>query len=254
MAGHSKWANIQHRKGAQDAKRGKLFTKFIREITVAAKEGGSDPVNNPRLRAAIDKSLSGNMTRDVIERATKRGAGELEGVTYEEIRYEGYGPSGMAIMLDCLTDNRNRTVAAVRNVFTKRGGNMGTDGSVAYLFHKKGVIAYPTGTDEDVVMEAALESGADDIVTNDDGSIDVFTMPEDYAAVKDALDKAGLEAVSSEVTMHPETTMALDVKDAEKALAMIDAFEDLDDVQEVYTNADFSDDVMAQLNADADAD
>ena len=254
MAGHSKWANIQHRKGAQDAKRGKLFTKFIREITVAAKEGGSDPVNNPRLRAAIDKSLSGNMTRDVIERATKRGAGELEGVTYEEIRYEGYGPSGMAIMLDCLTDNRNRTVAAVRNVFTKRGGNMGTDGSVAYLFHKKGVIAYPTGTDEDVVMEAALESGADDIVSNHDGSIDVFTMPEDYAAVKDALDKAGLEAVSSEVTMHPETTMALDVKDAEKALAMIDAFEDLDDVQEVYTNADFSDEVMAQLNADADTD
>ena len=252
MAGHSKWANIQHRKGAQDAKRGKLFTKFIREITVAAKEGGSDPVNNPRLRAAIDKSLSGNMTRDVIERATKRGAGELEGVTYEEIRYEGYGPSGMAIMLDCLTDNRNRTVAAVRNVFTKRGGNMGTDGSVAYLFHKKGVIAYPAGTDEDVVMEAALESGADDIVTNEDGSIDVFTLPEDYAVVKDALDKAGLEAVSSEVTMHPETTMPLDVKDAEKALAMIDAFEDLDDVQEVYTNADFSDDVMAQLNADED--
>ena len=254
MAGHSKWANIQHRKGAQDAKRGKLFTKFIREITVASKEGGSDPDNNPRLRAAIDKALSGNMTRDVIERATKRGAGELEGVTYEEIRYEGYGPSGIAIMLDCLTDNRNRTVAAVRNVFTKRGGNMGTDGSVAYLFHKKGIISYPTGTDEDVVMEGALESGADDIVTNEDGTIDVFTAPEDYAAVKDALDHAGLEAVSSAVTMHPETTVALDVKDAGKALAMIDAFEDLDDVQDVYTNADFSDDVMAQLSDDADAD
>ena len=250
MAGHSKWANIQHRKGAQDAKRGKLFTKFIREITVAAKEGGSDPDNNPRLRAAIDKALSGNMTRDVIERATKRGAGELEGVTYEEIRYEGYGPSGIAIMMDCMTDNRNRTVAAVRNVFTKRGGNMGTDGSVAYLFNKKGIISYPEGTDEDTIMEAALDAGAEDIVTNDDGTIDVFTTPEDYAAVKDALDQSGLEATSSEVTMHPETSVALDAQDAGKALAMIDAFEDLDDVQDVYTNADFSDDVMAQLNAE----
>jgi len=251
MAGHSKWANIQHRKGAQDAKRGKLFTKFIREITVAAKEGGSDPDNNPRLRAAIDKALSGNMTRDVIERATKRGAGELEGVTYEEIRYEGYGPSGIAIMMDCMTDNRNRTVAAVRNVFSKRGGNMGTDGSVAYLFNKKGIISYSADMDEDEVMEAALEAGAEDIVTNEDGSIDVLTTPEEYAAVKDALDQSGLEATSSEVTMHPETTVALDVKDAEKALAMIDAFEDLDDVQDVYTNADFSDEVMAQLdNAD----
>ena len=247
MAGHSKWANIQHRKGAQDAKRGKLFTKFIREITVAAKEGGSDPDNNPRLRAAIDKALSGNMTRDVIERATKRGAGELEGVSYEEIRYEGYGPSGIAIMMDCMTDNKNRTVAAVRNVFTKRGGNMGTDGSVSYLFHKKGIISYAGGTDEDVVMEAALEAGAEDIITKDDGTVDVFTTPEEYAAVKDALDASGLEAVSSEVTMHPETTVTLDVKDAEKALAMIDAFEDLDDVQDVYSNADFSDEVMAQL-------
>ena len=247
MAGHSKWANIQHRKGSQDAKRGKLFTKFIREITVSAKEGGSDPDNNPRLRAAIDKALSGNMTRDVIERATKRGAGELEGVSYEEIRYEGYGPSGIAIMMDCMTDNKNRTVAAVRNVFTKRGGNMGTDGSVSYLFHKKGIISYAAGTDEDTVMEAALEAGAEDIVTNDDGTVDVFTTPEEYAAVKDALDASGLEAVSSEVTMHPETTVTLDLKDAEKALGMIDAFEDLDDVQQVYTNADFSDDVMAQL-------
>jgi len=250
MAGHSKWANIQHRKGAQDAKRGKLFTKFIREITVAAKESGSDVDNNPRLRAAIDKALSGNMTRDVIERATKRGAGELEGMSYEEIRYEGYGPSGIAIMMDCLTDNRNRTVAAVRNVFTKRGGNMGTDGSVAYLFNKKGIISYAAGTDEDTVMEAALEAGAEDIVTNDDGTIDVFASSEEYAAVKDALDAAGLEAVSAEVTMHPETTVALDAKDAEKALAMIDAFEDLDDVQEVYTNADFSDEVMAELGGE----
>jgi len=250
MAGHSKWANIQHRKGAQDAKRGKLFTKFIREISVAAKEGGSDPVNNPRLRAAIDKALSGNMTRDVIERATKRGAGELEGVSYSEIVYEGYGPSGIAIMLDCLTDNKNRTVAEVRNVFSKRGGNMGTDGSVSYLFSKKGIITYAAGTDEDTVMEAALEAGAEDIVTNDDGTVDVFTTQADYAAVKDALDAAGLEAVSSEVTMHPETTVALEAKDAEKALAMIDAFEDLDDVQNVYTNADFSDDVMAQISGE----
>jgi len=250
MAGHSKWANIQHRKGAQDAKRGKLFTKFIREITVAAKEGGSDAANNPRLRAAIDKALSGNMTRDVIERATKRGAGELEGVSYEEIRYEGYGPSGIAIMMDCLTDNRNRTVAAVRNVFTKRGGNMGTDGSVAYLFNKKGIISFAAGTDEDELMEVALESGAEDIVTNDDGTIDVFTAAEDYSAVKDALDAANLESTSAEVTMHPETSVTLDVKDAEKALAMIDAFEDLDDVQDVYTNADFTDEVMAELNAD----
>lgn len=247
MAGHSKWANIQHRKGAQDAKRGKLFTKFIREISVAAKEGGSDVANNPRLRAAIDKALSGNMTRDVIERATKRGAGELEGVSYSEIVYEGYGPSGIAIMLDCLTDNKNRTVAEVRNVFSKRGGNMGTDGSVAYLFSKKGIISYAAGTDEDTVMEAALDAGAEDIITNDDGTVDVFTTQADYAVVKDALDAAGLEAVSSEVTMHPETTVALEAKDAEKALAMIDAFEDLDDVQNVYTNADFSDEVMAQV-------
>ena len=250
MAGHSKWANIQHRKGAQDAKRGKLFTKFIREISVAAKEGGSDPVNNPRLRAAIDKALSGNMTRDVIERAAKRGAGELEGMTYEEIRYEGYGPSGTAIMMDCLTDNKNRTVAEVRNVFTKRGGNMGTDGSVSYLFSKKGIISFAAGTDEDVVMEAALEAGADDVVTNDDNTVDVFTTQADFAAVKEALYAAGLESESAEVTMHPETTVALDVKDAEKAMAMIDAFEDLDDVQQVYTNADFSEEVMAQLNAE----
>jgi len=250
MAGHSKWANIQHRKGAQDAKRGKMFTKFIREITVAAKEGGSDIANNPRLRTAIDKALSGNMTRDVIERATKRGAGELEGVTYEEIRYEGYGPSGIAIMLDCLTDNRNRTVAEVRNVFSKRGGNMGTDGSVAYLFNKKGIINLPVGTDEDAVMEVALEAGAEDIVTNSDNSVDVFTSPEDFDAVKQALIAASFESESADVTMHPELTTSLDIDDARKALAMIEAFEDLDDVQNVYSNADFSDEVMAQLDED----
>lgn len=247
MAGHSKWANIQHRKGAQDAKRGKLFTKLIREITVAARMGGSDASTNPRLRAAIDKALGSNMTKDVIERATKRGAGEVEGANYEEIRYEGYGPNGIAIMLDCMTDNRNRTVAEVRHVFSKRGGNMGTDGSVAYLFNKKGIISFAEGADEDAIMEVALEAGAEDIVTNQDGSVDVFTAPEDYAAVKDAIDAAGIEVRSAEVTMHPDTTISLELEDAQKALAMIEAFEDLDDVQQVYTNADFSDEVMAQL-------
>lgn len=247
MAGHSKWANIQHRKGAQDAKRGKLFTKLIREITVAARMGGSDPDSNPRLRAAIDKALGSNMTKDVIERAAKRGAGELEGVSYEEIRYEGYGPNGIAIMVDCMTDNKNRTVAAVRNVFTKRGGNMGTDGCVAFMFNQKGIITLPSGTEEDEVMEAALEAGAEDIVTNSDGSLDVFTSPEDYSTVKDALDAAGIEVESSQVTMHPDNTVSLDVDDAKKTIGLIEAFEELDDVQEVYSNADFSDEVMAQL-------
>jgi len=249
MAGHSKWANIQHRKGAQDAKRGKLFTKLIREITVSARMGGSDPATNPRLRAAIDKALGSNMTKDVIERAAKRGAGELEGVSYEEIRYEGYGPNGIAIMVDCMTDNKNRTVAAVRNVFSKRGGNMGTDGCVAFMFNQKGIITLPAGTKEDDIMEAALESGAEDIVTNDDGSIDVFTAPEDYSAVKDALDAAGIEVESSQVTMHPDNTVSLDVDDARKAIGLIEAFEELDDVQEVYSNADFTDEVMAQLDS-----
>jgi|SRR5690554_1197540 len=249
MAGHSKWANIQHRKGAQDAKRGKLFTRLIREITVAARMGGSDPATNPRLRAAIDKALGSNMTKDVIERASKRGAGELEGAAYEEIRYEGYGPSGIAIMIDCMTDNRNRTVAEVRHVFSKRGGNMGTDGSVAYLFNKKGIISFGNDVAEDEVMEVALEAGAEDIITNEDGSIEVFTSPEEYAAVKDALDAAGLLAQSAEVTMHPDTTVSLELEDAQKAIAMIEAFEELDDVQQVYSNADFSDEVMAQLDS-----
>lgn len=248
MAGHSKWANIQHRKGAQDAKRGKLFTRLIREITVSARMGGSDPATNPRLRAAIDKALGSNMTKDVIERASKRGAGELEGAAYEEVRYEGYGPNGIAIMVDCMTDNRNRTVAEVRHVFSKRGGNMGTDGCVAFMFNQKGIISLPSGLDEDAVMEVALEAGAEDIVSNDDGSIDVFTTPDDYAAVKDALDAAGFEAQSAEVTMHPDNTVSLELEDAQKAIAMIEAFEELDDVQQVYSNADFSDEVMAQLS------
>jgi len=247
MAGHSKWANIQHRKGAQDAKRGKLFTKLIREITVAAKLGGGDVTNNPRLRAAIDKALSGNMTKDTIERAVKRGSGATDGDDYEEIRYEGYGPGGLAVMVDCLTDNRNRTVAEVRHVFSKSGGNLGTDGSVSYLFEKKGVISYAAGADEDAIMEAALEAGADDVVTNDDGSIDVMTTPEEFMSVKDVMVAAGFEPVEADVSMEASTTVALDLDGAEKMLRMIDLLEDLDDVQKVYSNADVSDEVMAQM-------
>jgi len=247
MAGHSKWANIQHRKGAQDAKRGKLFTKLIREITVAARIGGGEVENNPRLRAAIDKSLGANMTRDTIERAVKRGSGATDGDNYDEIRYEGYGPHGLAIIVDCLTDNRNRTVAEVRNAFNKSGGNLGTDGSVAYMFTQQGMIAYPAGTDEDQVMEVALEAGADDVVTNDDGSLDVITAPGDMMVVKEALDAAGLESESADVTMDAATKVSLTVDQAQKMLKMIDLLEDLDDVQNVYSNADVSAEVMAQL-------
>jgi len=247
MAGHSKWANIQHRKGAQDAKRGKLFTKLIREITVAARMGGGDVSSNPRLRAAIDKALGGNMTKDTIERAVKRGSGATDGEDYAEIRYEGYGPSGLAVMVDCLTDNRNRTVAEVRHAFTKCGGNLGTDGSVAYLFSKLGVISYPAGCDEDAIMEAALEAGAEDIVTNDDGSVDVQTTAEDFLDVKDAMVAAGLEPAHAEVTQQASTSVELDLEGAEKMLRMIGMLEDLDDVQNVYSNADVSAEVMAQL-------
>jgi len=247
MAGHSKWANIQHRKGAQDAKRGKLFTKLIREITVAARMGGGDVSSNPRLRAAIDKALGGNMTKDTIERAVKRGSGATDGEDYAEIRYEGYGPSGLAVMVDCLTDNRNRTVAEVRHAFTKCGGNLGTDGSVAYLFSKLGVISYPTGCDEDAIMEAALEAGADDIVTHDDGSVDVQTTAEDFLDVKDAMVAAGFEPEHAEVTQQASTSVELDLEGAEKMLRMIGMLEDLDDVQNVYSNADVSAEVMAQL-------
>ncbi len=247
MAGHSKWANIQHRKGAQDAKRGKLFTKLIREITVAARIGGGDVASNPRLRAAIDKALSGNMTKETIERAVKRGSGATDGEDYVEIRYEGYGPNGLAVMVDCLTDNRNRTVAEVRHAFSKCGGNLGTDGSVAYLFNKLGVISYPAGCDEDAIMEAALEAGAEDIVTHDDGSVDVQTTAEDFLDVKDAMIKAGFEPEHAEVTQQASTTVELDLEGAEKMLRMISMLEDLDDVQNVYSNADVSAEVMAQL-------
>lgn len=238
MAGHSKWANIQHRKNAQDAKRGKLFTKLIREINVAAKMGGSDLNANPRLRLAVDKALGGNMTKDTIDRAIKKGAGELEDVAYEENRYEGYGVNGVAIMVDTMTDNRNRTVSDVKHAFTKYGGNMGTQGSVSYLFEKQGVLNYPAGTDEDQVMEAALEAGADDIITSDDGSIEVLTTEDVFVDVKEALVAATLVPEHSEVTMRASTEVELDVEQGQKLLKLIDALEDLDDVQDVFTNAE----------------
>jgi YebC/PmpR family DNA-binding regulatory protein len=247
MAGHSKWANIKHRKAAQDAKRGKIFTKHIRELTVAAKMGGADPDANPRLRTAIDKALAVNMTKDTVERAIKRGAGAGEGENYDEVRYEGYGTNGVAIMVDCLTDNINRTVSEVRHAFTKAGGNLGTDGSVAYLFSKQGILSYPAGADEDAIMEAALEAGADDVTTNDDSSIDVLTTPEAFMDVKEAMIAAGHEPENAEITMQPSTTVDLNLEDAEKVLRLVDALEDLDDVQNVYSNADISEEIMAQL-------
>lgn len=251
MAGHSKWANIQHRKSAQDAKRGKLFTKLIREIVVAAKMGGGDPDANPRLRAAIDKGLSGNMTRDTIERAVKRGAGADDNENYDEVRYEGYGPNGVAVLVECLTDNINRTVSEVRHAFSKSGGNLGTDGSVAYLFTKQGVLSYPTGSDEDKIMDAALEAGADDVVTNDDGSIDVTTSWESFMSVKDAMVKASLEPEHAEVAMVASVNVDLDAEEAQKVMRLIDVLEDLDDVQNVYTNADISEEVMQALSESA---
>lgn len=247
MAGHSKWANIKHRKAAQDAKRGKIFTKLIRELVVAAKMGGGDVASNPRLRAAVDKALSNNMTRDTVNRAIARGVGGDDDSNMETIVYEGYGPGGTAVMVECLSDNRNRTVSEVRHAFTKSGGNLGTDGSVSYLFTKKGVISYPAGLDEDTVMEAALEAGADDVVVNDDGSIDVFTSPEDFGSVKDALDAAGLEAEMAEVSLIPSTKAELDLETAPKLLRLIDMLEDCDDVQEVYHNGEISDEVAATL-------
>lgn len=248
MAGHSKWANIKHRKAAQDKKRGKIYTKLIREITVAARSGGGgDPASNPRLRLAIDKALSANMTRDTIDRAVKRGTGEGDDANYEEIRYEGYGPGGTAVMVDCMTDNRNRTVSEVRHAFTKAGGNLGTDGSVAYMFNRMGLLSYAAGSDEDAIMEAALEAGAEDVETNDDGSIEVSTSYEDYMVVKDAMVAAGLEPEHAEIFEKPTTSTEVSLGDAEKIMRLIDTLDDLDDVQDVHTNADFSEDVMQQL-------
>lgn len=248
MAGHSKWANIQHRKGRQDAKRGKLFTKLIREVTIAAKMGGGDPDANPRLRAAVDSAKSQSMPKDTIERAIKRGASGGEGENVEEIRYEGYGPGGVAVLVDTMTDNKNRTVAEVRHAFSKYNGNLGTDGSVAYLFSKVGLISYASGADEDAIMEAALEGGAEDVVSNDDGSIDVITEPDSFIDVKEALIAAGLEPENAEITMHASTSSTLDLKNAETMLHLLDVLEDLDDVQKVYSNADIPDDVLAQLD------
>jgi YebC/PmpR family DNA-binding regulatory protein len=248
MAGHSKWANIQHRKNAQDARKGKLFTRYIREITVAARMGGSDINSNPRLRLVVDKALSANMTKDTIERAIKRGAGELEDVNYEEVRYEGYGPGGVAIMVDCLTDNRNRTVSEVRFAFTKCGGNLGTDGSVGYMFRKTGILSYAPGTDENKVMELALEAGADDVVVNGDGSIDVLADPDLYMDIKTAMTGGGLEPAAAEVTMRATTGAPVDRETAEKVMKLTNLLEELDDVQEVYSNADIPDDILQTLN------
>lgn len=249
MAGHSKWANIKHKKAANDKKRAKVWTKLIREITVAAREGkSSDPAVNPRLRLAVDKGLGANMPKDTIIKAAKKGAGELEGgALIEEARYEGYGPSGVAVIVDCMTDNKNRTVSEVRHAFTKAGGNLGTDGSVAYMFHKKGILSYAPGSDEDAIMEAALDSGAEDIINNDDSSIDVLTEPDDYEAVKAALEGANLPAEHAEVTYRAETLTALDNETAEKVMRLIDVLEDLDDVQDVFTNADIPDEVLEAM-------
>jgi YebC/PmpR family DNA-binding regulatory protein len=237
MAGHSKWANIQHRKGRQDAKRGKIFTRLIKEITVAARMGGGDPNMNPRLRLAVDKATDNNMPKDNIERAIKRGTGGMDGVSYEEIRYEGYGPNGAAVIVDTLTDNRTRTVAEVRHAFTKFGGNMGSTGSVAFLFKHVGQLLYAPGTNEDKLMEAALDARADDVVANDDGSIEVLTDPYEFARIKAALEKAGFKAELGEVTMKPSNETEMSGDDAAKMQKLLDALEGLDDVQDVYTTA-----------------
>ena len=245
MAGHSKWANIKHKKAANDKKRAKVWTKIIREITVAAREGKtSDPNAHPRLRLAVDKALSANMPKDTIERACKRGSGELGGESYDEIRYEGYGPGGVAVIVECMTDNRNRTVSEVRHAFSKAGGNLGTDGSVAYMFKQIGVLLYPPGSDEDTIMEAALEAGAEDVVTEDDGSIEVITEPASFAEVQQALIDAGLEPEEAEVTMRADNLTPLDVATAEKLINLVEALEELDDVQEVFSNADIPDELM----------
>jgi YebC/PmpR family DNA-binding regulatory protein len=237
MAGHSKWANIKHRKAATDAKRGKMFTRLIREITIAARLGGGDASANPRLRLAIDKATDQNMPKDTIERATKRGSGSLEGANYEEIRYEGYGINGAAVIVDCMTDNRTRTVGDVRHAFSKYGGNLGTDGSVAYLFKHCGQIVFAPGTSEDRVIEAALDAGADDVLAQEDGSVEVITGPYDFVPVKDALVKSGLTPAFAEVTMKPNVEVEMRGDDAQRMQKLIDALEALDDVQEVYTSA-----------------
>ncbi|MEY4212070.1 MAG: YebC/PmpR family DNA-binding transcriptional regulator [Burkholderiaceae bacterium] len=239
MAGHSKWANIQHRKGRQDAKRGKLFTRLIKEITVAAKLGGGDATANPRLRLAMDKASEANIPKDTVQRAIQRGAGGMDGATYEEIRYEGYGIGGAAVIVDCMTDNRTRTVAEVRHAFSKHGGNLGTDGSVAFMFRHCGQLLFVPGTSEDRVMEAAIEAGAEDVLTDDEGGIEVICQPGEFGSIKAALEKAGLKAEVAEITMRAETPAPLAGEDAQKMQKLLDALENLDDVQQVYTNAEF---------------
>lgn len=247
MAGHSKWANIKHRKAGQDAKRGKVFTKIIRELTVAAKMGGGEVADNPRLRAVVDKALGANMTRDTIDRAVARGAGTAESDNLEELTYEGYGPGGVAILVETLTDNKNRTVAEVRHAFTKFGGTLGTNGSVAYLFNRTGIISFSADSDEEKIMDVALDAGADDVVSNDDGSIDVMTTLESFGAVQDALKAAELESLRAEMTMLASTEADLELGAAETLLKLIDAMEDLDDVQDVHSNANISEEIAAQL-------
>ncbi len=248
MAGHSKWANIKHRKAAQDAKKGKIFTKLIRELTVAARHGGGEPDDNPRLRAAIDKALASNMTKDTIQRAIDRGAGSGDSDEMEETVYEGYGPEGVAVLVECMTDNRNRTVSDVRHAFTKNGGNLGTSGSVAFMFHQQGRLGYPAGSDEDRVLEMALEAGAEDVINHDDGSFEVVTTAKTFGRVKDTLVEAELEPESSDVGMYPDNYSPVsDAEVAKRVIKLVDMLEDLDDVQNVYSNADFDDDVLAEL-------
>lgn len=247
MAGHSKWANIKHRKAAQDAKRGKVFTKLIRELVIATKQGGPSPEDNPRLRTAVDKALGSNMTRDTIDRAVARGAGTNDADNVEELTYEGYAPGGIAVLVEVMTDNRNRTVAEVRHAFGKRGGNLGTDGSVAYLFNRIGQITFAPGADEDQVMDVALEAGAQDMVAHTDGSLDVTTAWEQLGAVKSALEEAGLIPEDAEVTMIASLAVPVDALGAQTIMGLVDALEDLDDVQNVYTNVEISDEVMATL-------
>ena len=247
MAGHSKWANIQHRKGRQDQKRGKLFTKLIREITVAARTGGSDISANPRLRLAVDKAKAQSMPKDNIDRAIKRGSGDAGGADFSEIRYEGYGPGGIAVMVDCMTDNRNRTVAEVRHAFTKFGGNLGADGSVSFLFNYVGILLYPAGSDEEALMEAAIEAGAEDVIVNDDKSIEVLIDPADFETVRDAMTASGFEPDIAEVTMRASNSTELELQEATSMIKMLETLEDLDDVQSVYSNADISEEILAQL-------
>ena len=247
MAGHSKWANIKFRKAAQDNRRGKIFTKLIREITVAARMGGGDQTINPRLRDGVVKALKANMKRDTIDNAIKRGAGGLEGAELMELRYEGYGPSGVAILVECLTDNKNRTVSEVRYAFSRHGGNLGTDGSVAYLFNKQGQICFQAGADEERVMTISLDAGAEDVITHTDGTIEVLTVVESFNNIQQALEEQGLQAETSEITMVAETNIELDIDDAEKLLRLVDSLEELDDVQHVYFNAEISDQILEKI-------